>query len=70
MLVLILIQLWMLFNFSTFHIARWRERSREQAAHGQSSGKRKGGGGGFGGKQKKKSGGEEVSEFGLDKWVG
>jgi hypothetical protein len=40
----------MLFNFSTFHISRWREKSREQAAH--SAGKKKSGGG-FGFKNKK-----------------
>ena len=49
-----LIQLWMLFNFSTFHIARWREKSREQAAQ-QTGGKKKAGGGGFGKGKKAKS---------------
>ncbi|KAL3075724.1 hypothetical protein niasHS_012554 [Heterodera schachtii] len=56
LLVVLLIQLWMLFNFSTFHIARWRERCREQAAHAASGGGKRRGGGGFGAKTKRKGG--------------
>jgi hypothetical protein len=51
LLAIVLIQLWMLFNFSTFHIARWREKSRDQTA--QSGGAKKKSGPGFGGKGKK-----------------
>uniref|UniRef100_A0A915M3M7 Uncharacterized protein n=1 Tax=Meloidogyne javanica TaxID=6303 RepID=A0A915M3M7_MELJA len=45
LIAIVLIQLWMLFNFSTFHIGRWREKGREQAAH--SAGKKKSSGFGF-----------------------
>uniref|UniRef100_A0A915P0L5 TLC domain-containing protein n=1 Tax=Meloidogyne floridensis TaxID=298350 RepID=A0A915P0L5_9BILA len=51
LIAIVLIQLWMLFNFSTFHIGRWREKGREQAAH--SAGKKKSSGFGF--KNKKAS---------------
>ena len=59
LIAIVLIQLWMLFNFSTFHIGRWREKSREQAAH--SAGKKKGSGFGFKNKKvAKSSSGSEV----------
>lgn len=61
LLAVVLIQLWMLFNFSTFHIARWREKSREQAAQ-ISSKKKSGGGFGAKGKRSQKSSGDEQKE--------
>jgi len=52
----------MLFNFSTFHIGRWREKGREQAAH--SAGKKKSSGFGFKNKKASKtSSGSDVSFF-------
>ncbi|CAK5098857.1 unnamed protein product [Meloidogyne enterolobii] len=62
LIAIVLIQLWMLFNFSTFHIGRWREKGREQAAH--SAGKKKSSGFGFKNKKAAKtSSGSDVSFF-------